>query len=188
MSKDVNMPVFRRDPCGITCLFLTYTAIFYADYVIVHWVVIQTMSNSLWGALHVLLFNTLVFMTLMAHVRAVFSDPGIVPLPQSRLDFSDMHAGGEKSDDWTVCARCEMYRPPRAHHCRICQRCIRRMDHHCPWINNCVPGMGMEPEVFPAVSDICWPHVNLCTVPHRVFVDQGLPRMFKGNDDKARKT
>lgn len=36
-------------------------------------------------------------------------------------------------DDWTVCTRCETYRPPRAHHCRICQRCIRRMDHHCPW-------------------------------------------------------
>ena len=40
--------------------------------------------------------------------------------------------------DWTICTRCEMYRPPRAHHCRICKRCIRRMDHHCPWINNCV--------------------------------------------------
>jgi hypothetical protein len=40
--------------------------------------------------------------------------------------------------DWTICTRCEMYRPPRAHHCRICKRCIKRMDHHCPWINNCV--------------------------------------------------
>ena len=29
----------------------------------------------------------------MAHLRAVFSDPGIVPLPQSKLDFSEMHTG-----------------------------------------------------------------------------------------------
>ncbi|KAF7260175.1 hypothetical protein EG68_02047 [Paragonimus skrjabini miyazakii] len=37
-----------------------------------------------------------------------------------------------------MCTRCSMFRPPRAHHCRICRRCVRRMDHHCPWINNCV--------------------------------------------------
>jgi len=38
-----------------------------------------------------------------------------------------------KREDWTLCTRCETFRPPRAHHCRICKRCVKRMDHHCPW-------------------------------------------------------
>jgi len=42
-----------------------------------------------------------------------------------------------QDNGWTVCMKCETYRPPRAHHCRICRRCIRRMDHHCPWSVSC---------------------------------------------------
>ncbi|MFQ6669241.1 hypothetical protein Gotur_034568 [Gossypium turneri] len=40
--------------------------------------------------------------------------------------------------DLRFCQKCSCFKPPRAHHCRVCKRCILRMDHHCNWINNCV--------------------------------------------------
>ncbi|KAK3107879.1 hypothetical protein FSP39_024338 [Pinctada imbricata] len=128
--------VFRSDPCGIICLGVTYGAIFYADYVVIRHLVLPVMTDTLWGVFNVIVFNTILFLASVSHVRAVFSDPGIVPLPTTGLDFSDLHAGKSNpnmKDGWSVCMKCEAYRPPRAHHCRICRRCIRRMDHHCPW-------------------------------------------------------
>ncbi|KIS71175.1 uncharacterized protein UMAG_01084 [Mycosarcoma maydis] len=37
------------------------------------------------------------------------------------------------------CAKCDASKPDRTHHCSSCQRCVLRMDHHCPWLaNRCV--------------------------------------------------
>jgi len=30
----------------------------------------------------------------------------------------------------TKCGKCNGLRPPRAHHCMVCGRCILKMDHH----------------------------------------------------------
>ncbi|KAF9541895.1 palmitoyltransferase for Vac8p [Mortierella hygrophila] len=36
------------------------------------------------------------------------------------------------------CSKCQHIKPERAHHCRVCKRCVLKMDHHCPWVLNCV--------------------------------------------------
>jgi len=49
-----------------------------------------------------------ILLLFMAHARAVFSDPGIVPLPKHRIDFSDSHSEGGSiapKEDWTICTR-----------------------------------------------------------------------------------
>ncbi|CAG2164560.1 unnamed protein product [Oppiella nova] len=54
---------------------------------------------------------------------------------------------------YRICDNCFMIKPDRAHHCSVCDQCVLKMDHHCPWfvtitchtipllhrlVNNCV--------------------------------------------------
>ena len=36
------------------------------------------------------------------------------------------------------CRICWAPKPDRTHHCSSCGRCVLRMDHHCPWVSQCV--------------------------------------------------
>ncbi|XP_021543438.1 palmitoyltransferase ZDHHC3-like [Neomonachus schauinslandi] len=79
------------------------------------------------GLAHGALFHLLAFLAPAAHARAMLTDPGPVPLGAVPLGAAP---GGPR------CPRCGCAQPPRAHHCMVGRRCIRKMDHHCPWVNN----------------------------------------------------
>ena len=36
------------------------------------------------------------------------------------------------------CTHCQNWKPDRAHHCREVDRCVRKMDHYCPWVGGVV--------------------------------------------------
>lgn len=92
-----------------------------------------------------LIFNTIWGLSLWSYLRVSWADPGAVSEEWyefvRRVGMALPIAPGMK--EWqpgkaTMCRVCSRPRPERAHHCALCGVCILRLDHHCPWINNCV--------------------------------------------------
>ncbi|EEF32415.1 zinc finger protein, putative [Ricinus communis] len=109
----------------------------------------------------IILFHILLVMLLWSYFRVVFKDPGSVPenWRQENLEgggscinesdcgapeasgSASVWAASEGSDRLAAsgyCTHCKNGKPPRCHHCSVCQRCVLKMDHHCVWVVNCV--------------------------------------------------
>ncbi|KAL4077498.1 hypothetical protein J3A83DRAFT_4214067 [Scleroderma citrinum] len=73
--------------------------------------------------------------------RAITLDPGACPRPvndgELKAIIEDLASEGRLNGQ-TFCIQCMARKPLRSKHCRVCDRCVARSDHHCPWIWNCV--------------------------------------------------
>uniref|UniRef100_A0AAQ4Q800 Palmitoyltransferase n=1 Tax=Gasterosteus aculeatus aculeatus TaxID=481459 RepID=A0AAQ4Q800_GASAC len=127
---------FIRDACGIVCALITWLLVLYADFVVL-FVMLLPSKNLTYSIVNGTLFNILAFLALASHLRAMCTDPGAVPKGNATKEYIES-LQLKPGQVVYKCPKCCSIKPDRAHHCSVCKRCIRKMDHHCPWVNNCV--------------------------------------------------
>ncbi|CAG9137528.1 hypothetical protein JYU34_000049 [Plutella xylostella] len=127
-----------KDICGIICAMLTWFLILYAEFVVTMVMLVpHAARHPLYSWANMALFQTLAFLAFASHLRTMFTDPGAVPKGNATKEVIKQMTFREGQVIFK-CTKCCSIKPERAHHCSVCQRCIRKMDHHCPWVNNCV--------------------------------------------------
>jgi palmitoyltransferase ZDHHC3/7/25 len=87
-------------------------------------------------------YAVLSLLALSSHVKTTLTDPGSVPT--SAVPTESQRSQAQQQLKLSMCSQCQTFKPPHSHHCRICNRCISRMDHHCPWMNNCIGASNMK--------------------------------------------
>ncbi|EIW74659.1 zf-DHHC-domain-containing protein [Coniophora puteana RWD-64-598 SS2] len=114
--------------------------------------------------IHLVLLYTLAGLSFTSLIVCVVRDPGPVVSPKysaAAQDESGVSGGDELGltealmgmgmgeDDEIVpgkwCRKCWAPKPDRAHHCSICDRCVLKMDHHCPWLGSKCVGHRIYP-------------------------------------------
>ncbi|XP_069873689.1 palmitoyltransferase ZDHHC3 isoform X2 [Dipodomys merriami] len=127
---------FIRDGCGIACAVVTWFLVLYAEFVVL-FVMLVPSGDYAYSVVNGIVFNLLAFLALASHCRAMLTDPGAVPKGNATKEFIES-LQLKPGQVVYKCPKCCSIKPDRAHHCSVCKRCIRKMDHHCPWVNNCV--------------------------------------------------
>lgn len=74
--------------------------------------------------------------TLYCFYISSTSDPGEIKLHNHEI-YASVYEYDEiyYRKDY-ICVTCNVLKAARSKHCRICNRCVIRYDHHCPWVNN----------------------------------------------------
>ncbi|KAL0929191.1 hypothetical protein M5K25_001135 [Dendrobium thyrsiflorum] len=134
---ELNRPRYVTLPIILVLALIGYAYYVTVFCVIEDWLGLRTAS----GLGNAATFTAFAIMCLTTYAIAVLRDAGHVPssfMPDMEDPQVVVHEIKRKGGDLRYCQKCSHYKPPRAHHCRVCKRCVLRMDHHCVWINNCV--------------------------------------------------
>ncbi|KAK7237072.1 glutathione gamma-glutamylcysteinyltransferase [Aureococcus anophagefferens] len=132
------------DCCGLSCACASQAIILSSMYAVSG--DLAAHGGGGWATpLNLAAFNAVGLLASVSHLRAMLSDPGAVPKratplarDEERARLAASAASGYRTRAKGWCHRCCSYKPPRAHHDSVTNRCIVKMDHYCPWTNNAI--------------------------------------------------
>lgn len=99
------------------------------------------------GIALIVIYAVLLFLLLVAWLRllqTIWSKPDLVPLGNQGQEKETASTNGFAFDQYDAylcdyqgvpnwCEKCHNWKPDRTHHCKELGRCVRKMDHYCPW-------------------------------------------------------
>ncbi|KAJ6663393.1 hypothetical protein lerEdw1_009472 [Lerista edwardsae] len=137
--------------------------------------------------------GVLFFFVISCLLQTSFRDPGILPraTPSEAADLEKwIDSLGTSTyrppartmevviNNYVVklkyCYTCKIFRPPRTSHCSVCDNCVERFDHHCPWVGNCV-GKRNYRYFYAFILSLSFltAFIFACVITHLVLLSQG---------------